>query len=161
VRTTIVLICILAITCAARAQNKASSWDHLNTLQPGEKIQISAMSWKKVNGDFVSVSEAAITVQTKEGSRSIQRQDVRRVKRMKSQHRLRNAWIGAGLGAGVGAGIGAATYNSQSCASKAFCLNIVGRGGAAGIGGVIGLLGGGLVGALSPSHETLYSTATP
>jgi len=84
------------------------------------------------------------------------------VKLMESKHRVRNTLVGLGLGggvgAGVGAGIGAATFHS--CSSQSFCIQPVGKGGSAGIAAVIGFAGGAavgaVVGALLPSHSTIY-----
>jgi hypothetical protein len=78
------------------------------------------------------------------------------VKRTKSEHRLRNTLILAGAGAGVGAGMGAGAHHS--CPStQTFCFDIGGRSLPAGIGAVVGLLGGAAIGALLPAHETIYS----
>ena len=142
---TLFLICFLGTTSASWAQNNPTSWENLNGLQPGEKIQIREISSKKVSGTFLNVSVAAISILEKTGSQTIQRQDVRSVKLMKNKHRLRNTLIGAGIGAGVGAVMGAATSD-----------NFFGRGFGAAIGAVVVLLPGAVVGALAPSHETIY-----
>ena len=155
-RKLLAAMCILLVSSTSWAQNKSSSWDNLRTLQAGEKIQVRAFKSKKITGDFLSVSDTTIQVQTEEGSQTIHRQDVRSVKLAKHQHRLRNALILAGVGAGAGAGIGAAAHHGCS-ASQTFCLDIGGRSLPAGIGAVVGFLGGAAVGALLPSHETVYS----
>jgi hypothetical protein len=155
-RKILFLMLVLAGSSAARAQSKAASWENLNSLQAGQQIQIRTMKSKKVIGAFVSVSDTAISVQADSGPETVQRPEVRSVKLRQSQHRLRNALIVGGAGAGVGAGIGAAGHHG--CASTTeFCLDIGGRSLPAGIGAVIGLLGGAGVGALLPSHETVYS----
>jgi outer membrane lipoprotein SlyB len=144
-RKLLCLICVLGMPCASWAQNNPTSWENLKTLRAGEKIQLLEMnSSKEVSGMFLNVSDAAISLQDKAGQQTVPRQDVRRVKLMKSQHRLRNALIGAGVGAGVFAGIGAAHSDSS--------WRIV----AAAIGAVVGGLGGAVVGALVPSHKTIY-----
>jgi hypothetical protein len=109
----------------------------------------------KVSGTFLSLSNASISVQAHGASQTIQKQEVECVTLMKNKHRLRNTLILAGVGAGVGAGIGAASH--QGCPStQTFCLDIGGASIPAAIGGVIGLLGGTTVGALLPSHQTVY-----
>jgi outer membrane lipoprotein SlyB len=107
------------------------------------------MNSKKVSGTFLNVSDAAISVQEEAGSQTIQRQDVRSVKLMKNKHRLRNTLIGAGVGASVGAVMGAAPSD-----------NFFGRGFGAAIGAVVVLLPGAVVGALVPSHETIYRVSS-
>jgi hypothetical protein len=147
-RTILFLICVLGTSCTSWAQSNPASWANLNRLPAGEKIQVLAMSSKKVSGTFLSVSDAVISVQEKAGSQTIQRQDVQSVKVLKNKHRLRNALIGAGIGAGAGAVLGAASAD-----------DFLGRGKGAAIGAVVVSLPGAVVGALAPSHETIYSVS--
>jgi hypothetical protein len=150
------LLCILAISCTAPIHGQQGSWQNLNTLRPGEQIQVRGIKSLKITGAFVSVTDAAISLQAESGQQTIQKPDVRSVKRMKNNHRLRNTLILAGVGAGVGAGIGAAAHHS--CPStQTFCLDIGGRSLPAAIGGTVGLLGGAAIGAFIPTHETIYS----
>ena len=143
-RELLFLICILGTPYASWAQSNPASWENLNTLQAGEKIQVVEMNSTKLSGRFLNVSDAAISLQEKAGQQTIQRQDVGSVKLMKSQNRLRNGLIGAAVGAGVVRGISAAHSESSW------------RPVAAVIGGAVGLLGGAIVGALVPSHKTIY-----
>ena len=154
----LVLLCVLGLSCASVAQTHQDSWAILSRLQPGQNIQVVDTASKKHSGTFTSVSETAISFRASAGEQSIQKQDVHSVRLMKNTHRLRNTLIVAGVGAGVGAGIGAATH--KSCAPGAFCLDVGGRGLPAAIGAVIGGLGGAAVGALLPSHSTIYSVST-
>jgi hypothetical protein len=149
------LICVLGMPCVASAQNNHAAWENLSALQAGQKIQVVEMNSKKVSGRFVSVSDKAISLEEAAGQQTIQRQDVRSVKLMKREHLVRDALIGAGVGAGVGAAIGAASY-SPCKPSQSFCIDPVGRGGAAGIVAVIGGVAGAVVGALVPNHKTIY-----
>jgi hypothetical protein len=137
-----ILACLLALPSVVSAQ-----WDNLNILQAGQKIQVVESS-KKDSGTFLSVSDQEISLQGKSGPQAIQRQDVRSVKLMVNEHRLRNTLIGAAVGAGAGAGISAAAWEPQGFAG--------GRGTGAAVGAVIGAAGGAVIGALWPSHETVY-----
>ena len=137
-----ILACLLAMPSVVSAQ-----WDNLNILQAGQKIQVVESS-KKDSGTFLSVSDKEISLQVKSGPQAIQRQDVRSVKLMVNEHRLRNTLIGAAVGAGAGAGISAAAWEPQGFAG--------GRGTGAAVGAVIGAAGGAVIGALWPSHETVY-----
>jgi hypothetical protein len=159
------LICVLAIHVVALAQKKQPSWESweaLSGLQAGQSIQVVDSSSKKHTGTFLSVSDTAISLRAAVGEQSIQRQDVRTVKLMANQRRAHNTLvggaIGGAMGAGVGAIIGAATH--KGCTSEEFCLDFIGTGGSAGIGAVAGFLGGvtvgGVIGALVPSHTTIY-----
>ena len=153
-RKSLLLICVLGLSCVSWAQTNRASWSNLSGLQAGQKIQIVDMNSKKHSGTFVSVSGTALSYQDSPDVQTIQKQDVHSVKLMKNKHRLRNALIGGAVGAGAGAGIGAAT--SHPCSSQSFCVQPIGRGGAAGIGAVVGFVGGAVVGVLLPSHETIY-----
>lgn len=150
----LLLISVLGMPCALWAQTNQAAWAKLSALRTGQSIQVVEMNSKKHSGTFVNVSDTAISYQDIAGERTIQNQDVRSVKLMENRHRLRNTLILAGVGAGVGAGIGAATY--QPCSSQSFCIQPGGRGLPAGIGAVIGLVGGAAVGALLPTHNTIY-----
>jgi hypothetical protein len=150
------LLCILTVSCTAPIHGQQASWQNLNTLRPGEQIQVREIKAAKITGAFINFTDATISLQAESGPQTIQRPDVRSVKRMRNRHRLRNTLILAGVGAGVGAGIGAAAHHS--CPStQTFCLDIGGRSLPAGIGAVVGLLGGATIGVLIPTHETIYS----
>ena len=118
-------------------------------LQAGDKIQVVEANSKKVSGTFLSVSNDAVSLQSKAGQQTIPMEDVRSVKLMVAQHRLRNTLIGAAVGAGAGAGVGAAT----SCSSGQCYF---GKGAGIAFGAVVGALPGALVGALFPTHNTIY-----
>jgi hypothetical protein len=159
-RTLWIFLCLLGLPAIARAQTNQSSWENLSTLQAGQKIQVAGMKSKTVSGTFESFSDAVISLQTQTGQQTIQRMDVRSVKLMENHHRVRNALIGGAVGAGAGAGIGAATYKSCS-PSSTFCIQPVGKGAQAGIGALAGLAVGAAIGALWPSHKTIYRSTNP
>jgi hypothetical protein len=153
-RKLLFLICVLGIPCAARAESKPMPWGNLNTLQADEKIQVVEMNSKTVSGRFSNVSDVAISLQAEGGQQTIQRRDVRSVKLVKHQHRLRNTLIGAAVGAGAGAGIGTVGHHQGSMQNPNGTFIKPAQG--AEIGAVIGLVGGAVVGALVPSHKTIY-----
>ena len=146
-----------AIPCALLAQANQASWSDLSGLQPGQRIQVVEMTSKKHSGNFVSISDTAISYREANGQQSIPKQEVLSVKLLQHKHRLRNTLIVAGVGAGVGAGIGAALH--KPCSSQTFCLDI-GAALPAGIGAVLGGVGGAVVGILLPSHTTIYQVSS-
>lgn len=154
-RKSLLLICFLGLSCVSWPQTNRASWANLSGLQALQKIQIVDMNSKKHSGTFVSVSGTALSYRDSAGDQTIQKQDVRCVKLMRNKHRLRNTLIGGVVGAGAGAGIGAAT--SHPCSSQGLCIQPIGKGGMAGIGAVVGFVGGAVVGVLLPSHEMIYS----
>lgn len=148
-RKVLFLICVLGLSCGSWAQTTRDSWTNLSALQAGQKIQIIDLSSKKHSGTFVSVSDTAISYQEAGSAQTIAKQDVRSVRLAKNKHRLRNTFIGAAVGGGAGAGIGAAAWENHGFFGS--------KGVGAGVGAVIGLAGGAIVGALLPSHQTIYS----
>jgi hypothetical protein len=146
---------LLATSCALSAQTNPTSWANLNSLQPGQKIQVVEITSKKHAGVFVSVSDTAIVLTQSNGDRTLQKQEVRTVKLIKGNRRLRNTLIGAGIGAGAGAGITAAAWESHGFLGS--------KGAGAAVGAVIGAIGGAIVGAVLPSHASIdiYKTSSP
>jgi hypothetical protein len=145
------LICVLGMPCVSWAQSNPASWENLSTLQPGEKIQILEENSTKVSGTFLNVSDAAIWLQEKARQEMVQKPDVRSVTLRKNEHRLRNTLLGAAIGVGAGSAIGAATYQHQ----------FLGRGFQAFGGAMVGVIPGTVVGAVWPSHKTMYRVQAP
>jgi hypothetical protein len=135
-RKIFLLLFVLGLPCVAFAQTDRASWANLSGLQPGQRIQVVGMTSKKHSGNFVSISDTAISYRETNGEQSIPKQEVLSVKLMEHKHRLRNTLIAAGVGAGVGAGIGAAL--NKPCPSQSFCLDIGGAALPAGVGAVLG-----------------------
>jgi hypothetical protein len=158
-KKTFALIWILGISSCSLAQTDNPSWAKLSVLVVGQKIQIVEMNSKKHSGTFVASSDHGISFEDKSGAQSIPRQDVRSVKLKKNKHRLANTLVLGGVGAGVGAGIGAATYHP--CSAPSFCIDVGGRGLPTAVGAAVGLVGGLIVGALLPGHQTIYSIKAP
>lgn len=154
-RKIFLLLFVLGLSCAAFAQTDRASWANLSGLRPGQKIQVVGMTSKKLSGNFVSISDTAITYREMTGEQSIPKQDVLSVRLMENKHRLRNALIGAAVGAGAGAGIGAASTDRPGS-----ILTDVSRAKGAGVGAVFGLIGGATLGALLPSRSTIYRVSS-
>jgi len=151
-RNLFLLISVFATSCTLPAQTSHSTWQNLNSLAPGEKIQVVEMNATRHAGAFLSVSDSAIILTQSDGNQTIQKQNVRSVQRMKNRHRGRNTLIGAGIGAGVGAGISAGIWESGGF--------LGGKGDGAAVGAVIGGLAGAIVGVFCPSHDTLYRVSS-
>jgi hypothetical protein len=151
VRKIFLVLLVNGLACTAFAQTDRASWANLRGLQPGQRIQVAEMTSKKHSGSFVSVSDTAISYRETNGEQSIPKQGVLSVKLMENKHRFRNALIGAAIGAGAGAGIGAA-----STGRPGDILTDVSRAKGAGVGAILGLIVGGTLGTLLPSHSMIY-----
>jgi hypothetical protein len=147
-RKLLFLVCALGLPCASLAQSHQAAWANLSALHSGQSIEVTDTTSKTRPGTFLSVSDIAISFTDSSGEKTVQKQDVRSVKLMANQHRLRNTVIGAGVGAGAGAGIVAGTWESGGF--------LGGKGVGAAVGAVIGGISGAVVGALLPSHSTIY-----
>jgi hypothetical protein len=150
-RNLLLLVSALALACAATAQTNQPAWSGLSALKPGQKIQIVETTGKKHSGTLESVSESTIAIRYPAGEASVPLQDVRSVKLI-TNRRLRNTLIGLVVGGGAGAAIGAAIGPSNGF--------IIGKGYAALFVGALGAVGGTTVGALLPTHETVYTAGS-
>jgi hypothetical protein len=151
-RKILLLICLVGLSGASPAQSGRALWTRLGALQVGQPIQIGDMNSQEHSGTFLNISETAIAYRDTAGEHTIQKQDVRSVKLLKNGYRLRNSLIGAAAGAGTGAGIGAASWEKRGF--------LGGKGAGAAVGAAIGFAGGALVGALLPSHQTIYRASS-
>jgi len=151
-RRVLLLMCILGASWAARGQTKSASWENLNTLRAGEKIQVREVTKAKIAGTFLDVTDAAISVQTATGPQTIRRLDVRSVKVRRNKSRGRNALMGAAMGGLAGAGTLAAAWPGKGSI-------LGGKGSGAAVGAISGGVIGAIVGALLPPHETVYSVS--
>jgi hypothetical protein len=143
-RKLLIAICLLGMPCISWAQANRGSWEALNSLHAGQRIEVVETSLKKHQGTFLTVSNEAIQLREGATDEPIEKENVMRVTSL--SHRWRNALIFGLVGAGVGAGIGAAL------AGKCFCT----RGQAAGVVAVVGLAGGAAIGVALPSNDTIY-----
>lgn len=147
---------LLGMPVLSHGQTNGNSWDALNTLHAGQRIEVVETNLKKHKGTFSTVTDEAIQLREGSSDVGIKREDVMRVTLLDESHRLRNAFIVGAAGAGTGAGIGAAATRCSTSGSFNFCG--VGRGVAIGVGAVAALAGGAGIGAAIPSHPTVYRT---
>ncbi len=150
-RSLLLIVCALAMPCASSAQSKQSSWENLNTLQAGQKIEVVEKNLKKDTGTFAAVSDDGIRLNESTGEQTIPRVSVMRVTLRQNKHRLRNTLIGAAVGAGAGAVFGAAWTGHPGS-----YIRDVSRGKGAAAWAGIGFIAGTVVGAVVPSHPTIY-----
>jgi hypothetical protein len=144
---------LLGMSLPSRAQTTQNSWEVLNTLRAGQRIEIFETNLKKHKGTFSTVTDEALQLREGGSDVGIKKENVMRVILLDKSHRLRNVLVLGAIGAGAGAGIGAASTRCSN-SSDAFCG--LGRSIAVGLGGVLGLAGGVGIGAAIPSHPTIY-----
>ena len=100
------LLAMVARPCAA--QTGEHSWENLNQLWVGEKIQVVDTNLKSLKGKFLGFSEEAISLRVGKDEVAIPRANVLRVGSRWKSKGLRRILIGMALGGGVGLVTGAA-----------------------------------------------------
>lgn len=139
-----IAVLTLFLTCTA-VQAAQDSWEDLRQLQAGQKIQIVDMNLKSLKGRFVGLLGESISLRTrKKGDVTIERAKVFRVTDLQRSKRGRKALLGLLIGGATGAGIGAAKSSDVPAPLGALIVF-----------GWFGGMGAGL-GALAPSHSTIY-----
>jgi len=152
-RACMVLMFFLALPAALCAQKQQGSWSDLRGLKVGQGIEVIEANMKRHGGQFVSVSDEALTLQEKGADVTVKREGVVRVSTASGARRGEHAVIGLVAGGLIGAGIGAAAGSSTGFFGGSS------RGLTALIGVVIGAPSGAAVGATIPAHATIYRAA--
>jgi hypothetical protein len=93
---------IFSISLRAQESGK-HSWENLQQVRVGQKIEVVDTNLKKLKGTFLSFSEEAISLRVGKDEVGVQRPNVLRVSLREKSKRLRNALIGLAIGAGAGA----------------------------------------------------------
>ncbi len=131
------------------------SWENLQQLRVGQKIEVVDTNLKKLKGTFLSFSEEAISLRVKKQEVGIQRPNVLRVSLREKSKRLRNALIGMAIGAG--AGVAVVEICAQASSGLSPCLGQDFRGIAYAIlVPVGGAVGAGIGAAVPPGYQTIY-----
>ena len=97
------LMALFSVSLRAQQPGK-DSWDNLNRLQAGQKIQVVQMNMKSLKGNFLGFSDEMISLRVKNDEVAVPREEVLRVSLGGKPKRGRNTLIIAGVGAAVGAG---------------------------------------------------------
>ncbi len=138
---------LLLFQLLAAAQTPKDSWDNLQELRPGQKIELVDTSMKSLKGAFVSVSDEAISFEAGKTVQSVERAKIARVSVRDTSHRTRNMLLGAAIGGGIAVAatlvpLAASSNEGNSCG---VCVAAI----AAGFGG------GAALGAI-PGSRTIY-----
>ncbi len=141
---------LLLFPIVTTAQTAEGSWENLNQLRVGQKIELVETNLKKLKGTFLSFSEEAISLRVGKDEVGVPRVNVLRVGSLDQSKRKRNIVLGVALGAGLGvaAGIGLSyAWFDEGDQAKAVAL-IVGcsAGGAAALGAM----------GASSGYQTIY-----
>ena len=136
-----ILVAMVSIPLCAQQRPK-QSWDNLNRLQAGQKIQVVQMDIKSLKGKFLGFSEEAITLRVKKDEVTVPREDVLRVTRRDASKRRRNILLGLLIGGAAGAAAGVVPdIRMRNEGQTAIFTPILAAAGA-GVGGALGAASG-------------------
>lgn len=139
----ILAVLLLLLAASPVSTSELDDWDNLRLLVAGEKITVVRMSLKTQQGIFLAYSENNLTSWVEGREMVLPRTEVFRVTSREEDHRKRNKFIGALIG--LGAGIAVGTIMD----AQRVDISILPT-------GFLGLAIGGGIGALIPSHPTIY-----
>ena len=140
------LMAIFSVSLQAQKPGK-DSWDNLNRLQAGQKVQVVQMDMKSLKGTFLGFTDEMISLRVKNNEVGVHREEVVRVSLGGKRKRGLSALVGAGLGFGLGAAVGPAVASSGEPGLDAGVGAIIGAGAGAGVGAAVPFIGG---------YETIY-----
>jgi hypothetical protein len=130
----------------------AASWQDVQALAHGAKVEVTRKTGPPVSGSVGTVSADSISVVTKQQEVSVPRADISRViARRKGRAKWIGLTIGAGAGAGIGAAVGARLANESAGDIDIKAASVAG---VAAAGALIGLAIGAT---LDSRHSTIYS----
>ena len=150
-----VAIALLGPTLVAAGESNPTSWQNLQQLATGQKIEVIKTKNGPVRGTFISFADQSITLREKQQEIAIPRADVSRVRLLpakRGRYRWIGAAVGAGAGAGAGAGIGEGVANESGGDFRNLKPAIIGV--TAGLGALVGAIVGY---ALGGRRTTIYS----
>lgn len=153
---TLILVLFFGVPAVLCAQSPKGAWSNLNRLKAGQRIDVIESSVKSHTGEFITVTDEALTLKEHGTNVSLNRENVVRVSTGSGYRRGEHAVIGLAIGGLIGAGVGAAAGSSGS---KTEFLGVHAVGVGALVGVAIGGSAGALVGAAIPAHTTVYRVA--
>jgi hypothetical protein len=146
-----VLAIVVSLFCGqagwAQTVDAESSWENLQALRAGQRVEVFQTDLRSQRGKFLEVSDGALSLKVKNDTLTIPREKVLRVSTREKSKRLRNILIGAAVGTAIGLGIGA-WVDSQASESG----ENLGRF----IGFLVGVGSGAGIGAAIPGDRTIY-----
>ncbi len=151
----VALAASLFIASAAPKSDDRSSWQNLQRLNAGDRIQVEKKNHDGVTGDYVAATGESISLRVKQQDVIIARPDVVAIHMSGRSHRA--VWIGLAVGAGAGLAIGVAVAErlSNESGGDFAGLKPAVTAATAGVGALVGLV----IGAVAGGHRTtIYKT---
>ena len=133
---------IFSVSLPAQKVGK-HSWENLQQVRVGQKIEVVDTNLKKYKGTFLSFSEEAISLRVKKEEVGVQREDVFRVSLRGRPKRSTSALVGAAIGALAGLALSAVAAETQ-CGRGCMrgMATVMGAGVGAGVAAAVPFVGG-------------------
>jgi len=96
------------------AKTSLATWDRLDKLHEGQKIEVLKKNSEMVTGDFVVFTAESVALLVRDENVKIDRADVQEVRLSSGANRWKHALIGAAIGAAVGGVMFAAVSRAGS-----------------------------------------------
>ena len=145
-------IAILLLSTIVLAQTAQSNWTAVSAVAVGTKLKVKLKSGKTHEGTFTSANDSTLTLQIKNASTELKREDIATVHQRGKGSTTAATLIGLGIGAGAGAAIGAASSDDDSFDK----VNHAATAGLAVVGAGVGALTGYLIGKRSRKDTLIY-----
>jgi len=149
------LLSFLLTPTTLLAQTGMNDWSRLNSIANGTKLSVKLKDGKKVEGTFVTVSDASLAMTVKNARKELRREDVATVHEVTGKSATKATLIGLGVGAGAGAALGIAVDASGDDFEK---IDNVAAGVVTVLGAGVGALTGFLIGRSGKKRVLLYES---
>lgn len=145
------LAAIVVAVCLVANGQGVKSWSNLDSVSPGQALEVRDVLGNSVRGNYAARSEESIDLSVDQKSVSIARVQISEIRlRTRTQKAM---WIGLGVGAaagvGVGAGIGARFEQSGDFPNASLAATAI----FAAVGALVGL---GVGSTLAHRHAVVY-----
>lgn len=100
------------------AKTSLATWDRLDRLHEGQKVEVLKKNSEMVTGSFVIFTSESVALRVRDEDVKIDRADVQEVRLSSGDNRLKHALIGAAVGAAVGGVMFAAVNRAGSSAAS-------------------------------------------
>jgi hypothetical protein len=144
------LLGMMLVSFGVAQERDENRWENVENLRAGQKLEVTTIHLRTIQGSYVSSSEAAIRLQVPQGEVSLMREEVFRVKSQEGK-RKQNILVGMVVGALSGVVLGAvADFKDDVDGSDRGSNN--GKLG----GSVVGAGVGAGIGSLFSGHRVIY-----
>ena len=147
----ILLTSILLFPVSVAAQT--NDWSRLASVPTGSKLSVKLRNGKTIDGSVRSVSDTALTLDVKNNTAEVKRDDVATVQQVMKKSAKTATLVGLGLGAGAGAIFGAVASSNDDGFDK---IDRIATGVTTVLGAGAGALGGFFIGRSGKKRVLIY-----